>query len=176
MPLIINLIAVKAEQKSGNNCCVLKYPLFFSSIIAICVVILNLSMVLGATEFASGETTVNKTGAIILLALNALLCLAGFFELLLITNSRVALDRVELVHRNFLGIKKVYQYSQITRIKVIYEKKTVKPKSIKIFVDNKRISIEHLMINFIYAERTIKNRLRRAGNSVKLEAINKRAE
>ena len=174
VPLVMNLIATKAEQKSDDDN-VIKYPLLFCMIVAVGVAIINFSMIMGTVEFASGEATIKPTAAIILLSLNALFCLVGFLELLLIINSRVVFDSEELVHRNFLGIKRVYKYSQITRIKVFYEKKTDKPKSIKIFVDNKKISIEYLMTNFIRAERIIKNRLKKAGNSVKIESINKHA-
>ena len=100
---------------------------------------------------------------------SSVLILMGLYLILYPINWRLIFDDEKLIHKNWLGIKRSYKYSDITGIRAYYARKQKTPEKYKIYIGKRKITVEYLVENFGSFERTIKKRLKNAKNPIKIE-------
>ena len=81
-------------------------------------------------------------------------------------NFKIYLGEVEFEYINFLGVKRVYKYSEILRITIHYNACGID--SYKIHLKHKKITISYDLINFNNFEKIMIKRLKSVNN---IEAI-----
>lgn len=84
---------------------------------------------------------------------------------------RLVLDEEVLIFRNLLGITKIYKYTEITRIRIIYIRNAKTPEKYLININKVKIVVDYLQFNFNNFERLIKKRLKKAKNPIEFEVI-----
>ena len=94
------------------------------------------------------------------------LCSTGMYLILHSKNFKIYLGEVEFEYINFLGVKRVYKYSEILRITIHYNACGID--SYKIHLKHKKITISYDLINFNKFEKIMIKRLKSVNN---IEAI-----
>ncbi|MBQ7343503.1 MAG: hypothetical protein IJW53_01920 [Clostridia bacterium] len=110
----------------------------------------------------------NYSELILCLVLFGFICTIGVYLVLSYRNFKLYLGENELEYTNFLGVKRVYSYSEILKITVKYNAAGID--SYKIHLNKTKITVGYDMINFDNFERIITKRLKKANN---LQAIPK---
>ena len=160
VPFVLILLSSKTSI-STKDTITLKYSKFFvfvgigGSIFALSAYILSmqdLSENLKAFVFCT-------VGVLIMV-------LSCFWLFLQGLNWKIILCEDVLIHRNFLRVTKTYSYTEITKVKTCYNRKTKQVEKYKIFVGKQKITVESFVENFTLFNKLIGKKLKKVNNPV----------
>ena len=164
VPLILRIVSLRSENETPllNT---IEYPKFFlmCSIGGILIVIIALILCIlqGLDE--------NIPASIFVFLSLSVLFLMFLWLFLTSLNWKLIIGDEELVYKNFCGITKKYEYSEITKIVVCHNRKVDKIEKYKLYIGKHKITIECIAKNFGSFERLLKRRLKKANNSLLFE-------
>ena len=136
VPILLTAIRLKT-YKSNESSNTFRYPKSFWIIGFIGIVIPGIAMSL---PFLTNR----YESRYLFLILSPLIVVLGSIYLMLMSLSWKFEFREEyFFYRNFLGFKKQYKYSEITRILVCYKKREQFPEKCKVYVGKKVITVDN---------------------------------
>lgn len=158
VPIILNLCIL--PHKSDKN--VLVYPRSFIFVGCLGIVIINFAIVMFLKDGYNNKF-------LFLLIFVVCLQLAVWWLVLQALNWKLKLNDDCIVYRNFLRVTKTYQYSQVVKVKMCFSKKKKHCEKYKIFVDDKTITVENVVLGFDSLPKRLKNRLNKNGYKCEFE-------
>lgn len=152
VPIILSLVAYPRKTKELNIFC---YPISIIVIGVIAFLTLLFGTVMMWVQNPHNWVT-------ILLTCSSVPLYLGFMYLIISSICfRVELYDTFLVYRNNIGIRRRFDYSDITKIQVCYKKNGKDVEQYKIFIGGKLIKINYLMLNFKDFLKHIKHHLKK---------------
>jgi len=160
--LAVSLFFAWAKQpKSTQTPHTLKYPKFYISIGAF-----GMLSVITALFLCSIQGFGKNLPAEFFVITSALLLFMGFAWLFVHSmNWELTVSEEGLIYKNLFGIKTKYSYSDITRITSCYRRSRKELQKYKIYVSNKKITVEGITENFLTFEKNIKRMLKKTKKS-----------
>ncbi len=167
--IVIAVLRAKTSIKETKNPYMFKYPksILVISVFGICFeLLLAFWMLTGKNEYNKKNIYV-VTFYLIFMFTAAAVFFAGMFWLLLTSLNRyLILDDEHIVYRNLFGVTRRFEYKDVTKIKVYYDRSKTQVEMYRVYIGKKRISIDYFSENFKVFPRRMKNRLRRAKNHI----------
>ena len=143
----------------------MKYPKFYASIGAF-----GMLSVITALFLCSIQGFGKNLPAEIFVITSTLLLFMCFTWLFVHSrNWELTVSEEGLIYKNLFGRKRKYSYSDITRITACYLKGRKELHKYKIYVSNKKITVEGITENFFTFEKRIKRMLKKAKNPLEIE-------
>lgn len=106
-----------------------------------------------------------KLSADIVAAISIIIMFACAWCLVLLSlNYKLILDERFLIHRNMLRLTRRLKYSEIIEVILYYRRGTDRPDKYKICFAKHRITVECMLLNYSEFERTLRRRMKNAGN------------
>lgn len=164
IPLILAFVK-RPSDKVLSKFVSFYYPRFFTAIAIVGMMTVTVAVTLMSIQ-GLGKNIVAEIFCFMMTSVIFLLCLCLFLFSL---NWKLFLEEDGLTYKNALGISRRYSYSDISRIIAYYRRNSKEPEKYKLYVNDKRITIEGVTINFGNFERAVIRRLKNADNPLKIE-------
>lgn len=169
VPLILLFLGTQAS-KNTENPNVMKYSRCFAIIGIVGDAFFVAIYILGLFQ----NNNYPLYTEIIIFIMFIIIIILGLICVFIGLNKKIVLNEDNFVYVNLLGIKKIYQYFEISSIYINYAKNTKIPEKYTIYIGRKKITADYLMSNFWTFEELIKKRLRKANNKIKIEVASKK--
>lgn len=145
VPVILVLI-ISFSKKVKTNDYTVTYPKFVS-ILGIIDIICVLIALFGVLYFEQYKQ--RKLGENVFFGVSFIIMfLLGLYCFLIVKNIKIEFSKENIIYTNIFGRRKIYEYSQISEIRIYYLPESKSIEKIVIILNNSRIALDMLMINF----------------------------
>ena len=165
VPIMLGILAARTEDKKNPN--TMRYPSFF--LVVGMMGAATFSSVPIAVFFLPDDPNETMLQLYVVYSIVGIVDILSFYLMLLPLNWRLIFDEDALIYKNIFGIKRRYQYSEISKIYADYKMKTKMLEKYRLYIGKKKITVDYLAKNFGSFERLIKKRLKSAKNPIKIE-------
>ena len=171
---VILVLMVSLSKNTDTNDYTATYPKFMSivGLLDILCVLIALFGILYYKEYKQYKMYANIFFGIILI----IMFLIGLYCILAAKNIKIELSKENIIYTNIFGRRKMYEYSQISEIRIYYLSKSRSIEKFIIILNNNRVEVNMLMINFAKSFEFLKRILKKKKLFHRIKITEKRPE